>query len=334
MGKKHYLRIAALVMLFAIAVMIPSMVFAREPKKPAAGMYFRLVTHGGDDPFWAVVQKGMLDACKELGCKADIDLVGGDVGLMQKRFQEAVAMRPDGIALVINDDKAYDKLVEDAIKKGINVIGMNNDDSQGEKGNARLCYIGQNERRAGLIIGRRLFETGKKRGWNLRYAKVAAAVEVPGANYGVVRSQGIKDAMKEYGIMGDIDIIDAGGLEMTTVESRITSYLIAHPDVKFLFGLGGICTDRLASALKNAGKRPGQIIAGGFDTTPGTLEGLKSGYVEASVDQQQYLQGYFAIYVLYLMKKYGFRPNIDTGGYLVDKTNIDLIEKLSPLKIR
>jgi len=184
------------------------------------------------------------------------------------------------------------------------------------------------------MIGWRLFNEGKKKGWSLRSAKVAAAVEVPGANYGVVRSAGIGDAMREFGIMTKIDIIDAGGLEMTTVESRITSYLIANPDTKFIFGLGGICTDRLTSSLKNAGKRPGQVLAGGFDAAPGTIEGLKGGFVEASIDQQQYLQGYFAIYTLYLMKKYGFAPQIDTGGYLIDKNNISLIEKLSPMKIR
>ena len=329
---KFYLFTVVLLTLVAFTVMLPGTLLAKD--KPGKGMYFRLVTHGGDDPFWAVVQKGMLDAVDELGCKADIDLVGGDVGAMQKRFQEVVAMRPDGIALVINDDKAYDKLVADALAKGINVIGMNNDDSQGTAGNARLCYIGQNERRAGYMIGWRLFNEGKKKGWNLSNAKVAAAVEVPGANYGVVRSAGIGDAMKEFGIMTKIDIIDAGGLEMTTVESRITSYLIANPDTKFIFGLGGICTDRLTSSLKNAGKRPGQVLAGGFDAAPGTIEGLKGGFVEASIDQQQYLQGYFAIYTLYLMKKYGFAPQIDTGGYLIDKNNISLIEKLSPMKIR
>jgi simple sugar transport system substrate-binding protein len=329
--KKTMLLVLMCLSILAFNAMLPSELMAQ---KPAEGMYFRLVTHGGDDPFWAVVQKGMRDAVKELGAKADIDLVGGDVALMTKRFQEAVAMRPDGIALVINDDKAYDKLVSDALAKGINVIGINNDDSQGAAGNARLCYIGQSERNAGYVIARRLFETAKNKGWNLSKAHVAAAVEVPGANYGVVRSQGIKDAMKEFGISGKIDIIDAGGLEMTTVESRMTSYLIAHPETKFLLGLGGICTDRLMSSLKNAGKKPGQIIAGGFDTAPGTLEGLKAGFVEASIDQQQYLQGYYAIYTLYLMKKYGFAPNIDTGGYLVDKSNIELIEKFSPMKIR
>jgi len=329
---KFYLFTVVLLTLVAFSVMLPRTLLAKD--MPGKGMYFRLVTHGGDDPFWAVVQKGMLDAVDELGCKADIDLLGGDVGAIQKRFQEVVAMRPDGIALVINDDKAYDKLVADALAKGINVIGMNNDDSEGSAGNARPAYIGQNERRAGYMIGWRLFNEGKKKGWSLRSAKVAAAVEVPGANYGVVRSAGIEDAMREFGMRSKIDIIDAGGLEMTTVESRITSYLIANPDTKFIFGLGGICTDRLTSSLKNAGKKPGQVLAGGFDAAPGTIEGLKQRYVEASIDQQQYLQGYFAIYTLYLMKKYGFAPQIDTGGYLIDKNNISLIEKLSPMKIR
>ena len=76
--------------------------------KPGEGMYFRLVTHGGDDPFWAVVQQGMRDACAELGCEADIDLAGGDLADQQKAFEEAVASKPDGIAVVINDNTAWD----------------------------------------------------------------------------------------------------------------------------------------------------------------------------------------------------------------------------------
>lgn len=334
MKQSKVFKVIVLLSILSLAFLVPSLSMARTPKKPAAGMYFRLVTHGGNDPFWAVVQKGMRDACSLYGCKADIDLCGGNLALQEKRFAEAVAMRPDGIALVINDDKAWDKPVADAIKKGVNVIGINNDDSKGAAGNARLAYIGQDDRKAGYTIARRLFGVAKKKGLYMGNLKVAAAVEVPGANYGVFRSEGIKKAMKEFGINSKLIIIDAGGLEMTTVESRITSYLIAHPNTKVLFGLGGICTDRLTSSLKNAGKRPDQIVAGGFDTAPGTITGLKTGYVEATVDQQQYLQGYFAISTLFLMKKYGFAPNIDTGGFLVDKHNIATIEKYSPKHIR
>jgi len=320
--------------ILVVALLLGGFLLDATAQKPGAGMYFRLVTHGGDDPFWAVVHKGMLDAAKELGCRADIDLCGGDLALQQKRFREAVGMKPDGIALVINDDTAWDKPVADALVAGVPVIGMNNDDKEHAAGNLRLCYIGQDERRAGYMIGKRLFEEGRKKGWDLTKAHVAMPVEVPGAMYGVVRSQGILDAMKEYGITS-YEVIDAGGLEMTTVESRETSYLLANPKTKFMIGLGGICTDRLTDSLKAAGKKPAEVIAGGFDTTPTTLTGIREGYVTATIDQQQYLQGYFAIYVLYLYKKYGLLPNIDTGGYLVDSVDkIGLIEKLSPLMIR
>jgi ABC-type sugar transport system substrate-binding protein len=67
------------------------------PNKAPRQMYFRIVTHGGDDPYWAVVHQGMLDACKELGIKADMDFCGGDLALQLKRFKEAVAMGCDGI---------------------------------------------------------------------------------------------------------------------------------------------------------------------------------------------------------------------------------------------
>lgn len=327
--KRRILRL--MVGVLVLMLLVSAGAFAQA--RPGAGMYFRLVTHGGNDPFWAVFQKGMMDAAAELGCRADVDLCGSDLALQQRRFTEAVAMRPDGIALVINDNTMWDKPVADAIARGVNVIGVNNDDQEGSAGNPRLAYIGQDESRAGLMIGRAVFEAAKQKGWNLRNMKVACMVEVAGANYGVVRSSGIKQAMAEYGIPGDPAIVDCT-LEMTTAEQRITSYLIGNPDVKLLFGLGGITTDRLTSAMRNAGKRPGDILAGGFDAAPGTLTGLKTGYMLASIDQQQYLQGYFSVYVLYLMKKYGFAPQIDTGGYLITKDNISLIERLSPQNIR
>lgn len=297
--------------------------------KPGEGLYFRLVTHGGDDPFWAVVNQGMKDAAAELGCKVGIDLSGGDLAKQQKAFEEAVASKPNGIALVINDDTAWDKPVEDALAKGIPVIGINNDDTEGSAGNARLCYIGQSERRAGYMIASRLFQEGKAKGVNFASAHVAMAAEVPGAAYATVRSQGVKDAMAEYGITS-FEMIDAGGLEATTIEERESAYLTSHPETTFFLGAGGICTDRIMSSLKAAGRKAGEVIAGGFDVAPGTVEGLKAGYITATIDQQQYLQGYFAVYTLYLYNKYGLTPNIDTGGYLVDNPDkLGLIEKLS-----
>ena len=299
-----------------------------EPKA-GEGMYFRLVTHGGDDPFWAVVAQGMRDAADELGCRAEIDLAGGDLANQQKAFVEAVTSKPDGIALVVNDANAWDKPVQEALDAGIPVIGINNDDPE-PGGNPRLCYIGQSERVASYKLGRAIFKAGQDAGVNMGAAHVAMAAEVPGAAYAQIRSQGIKDAMADFGIpVGNFELIDAGGLEMTTVESRQTNYLLAHPEVNFMFGAGGICTDRLTSSLKAAGRSAGEVIAGGFDAAPGTLEGINEDFIVASIDQQQYLQGYFAVYTLYLYNKYGLTPNIDTGGYLITKDTVGLIVDLS-----
>ena len=307
----------------------PTAAAAPAGDKPGKGMYFRLVTHGGNDPFWAVVKQGMVDAAALYGCKAEIDLAGSDLAKQQKMFQEAVASKPNGIALVINNDQVWDKPVADALAAGIPVIGINNDDTKGAAGNKRLCYIGQNESRAGQVIATQIFSQGKAKGIDMAKARVAAAAEVPTAAYAIVRAAGIKQAMADVGITTPLDVIDAGGVEMTTVEQRETAYLTAHPDVTFMMGLGGICTDRLSSALKNTGKKPGDIMAGGFDTSPGTVEGLKEGYLVATIDQQQYLQGYFAVATLVLYNLYRLTPNIDTGGYLVTKDNLGVIEKLS-----
>ena len=58
---------------------------AHLPTKTPQQRTLNIVTHGGDDPYWAVVRQGMLDACKELGIKADMDFCGGDLALQLKR---------------------------------------------------------------------------------------------------------------------------------------------------------------------------------------------------------------------------------------------------------
>lgn len=309
-------------------------ILASAQEKPGEGMYFRFVTHGGDDPFWAVVQQGAYDAASLLGCKVDFDLCGGDMSLQLKRMEEAIAMKPDGIALVINDDLAWDKLVEEALAKDIPVVAIDNDDTEGARGNKRLTYIGQDEKKAGYDLAVRLFQEGEKQEIDLSQAHVAMSVEVPGAMYGAVRAEGVIEAMEEFGITS-YEIIDAGGLEMTVVENRQISYLLSHPETKFLIGLGGITTDRLADSLKGAGLPPGEIIAGGFDTTPGTINGLREGYIIATIDSQQYLAGFHGVLTLFHYKKYGLLPTVLTGGFLIDSPEkIKQIEELSPLHIR
>ena len=65
------------------------------------------------------------------------------------------------------------------------------------------------------------------------------------------------------------------------------------------------------------------VPVAGFDVSTEVLDGIKSGKIIATVDQQPYSQGYFAVVQLALEIKYGLYPSdMKTGGAgLVDKSN-------------
>jgi simple sugar transport system substrate-binding protein len=67
----------------------------------------------------------------------------------------------------------------------------------------------------------------------------------------------------------------------------------------------GNVTAFIAKALKDAGRKPGEITVGGIDLSPATIDALKKGYVSVTLDQQLYLQGFLPVMQCVLSKKYG-----------------------------
>ena len=84
----------------------------------------------------------------------------------------------------------------------------------------------------------------------------------------------------------------------------LAAYVQAHPNLKAIGTQHGSVTGMLAEILKKAGKKPGEIIVGGIDLAPATIDGLKSGYVSATLDQLLYLQGFMPVLQCVLTAKY------------------------------
>jgi simple sugar transport system substrate-binding protein len=288
---------------------------------PGKGLTFRIITHGGVDPFWSVVKKGVDDAATLLGVTAIVDLTGGDIALMRTRLEEAIAAGVDGIAIAIADPTAFNDLIEKALAKGIPVVAINTYWPPNTT-HPDIPYIGASLYEGGYLIAKYVIaKAGLKRGDH-----VVIPAEIPGATYAVLRSQGIIAALKEHGMTWEI--LDAG-YEVSTIDQRLTSYLQAHPETKAIICVGGLTTSRSGIVVERLGYKPGQIAIGGFDLLPDTIAYIKKGYVLGVLDQQQYLQGYLAVYYLYLMKKYNFRlPSFDTGLAIVDISNVELVESL------
>jgi simple sugar transport system substrate-binding protein len=76
-------------------------------------------------------------------------------------------------------------------------------------------------------------------------------------------------------------------------------------------------------------------VVGGFDLLPNTGPAIKKGITKAVIDQQPYLQGYFTVVQLAMVKYGRFTPfDIDTGRGIVDDSNVDEVLDLVKKRIR
>jgi simple sugar transport system substrate-binding protein len=297
------------------------------PKASAAtGMKlkFVLVSHGSSgDPFHSVVKQGMEDAAALYGVSAEILMSEGDNAKEVSLMEQAIAGNPDGIGVSIVDPVAFDDVIQKAITKGIPVIAFNNDDANTP--NARLAYIGAAEHKVGYVLGKYMQQFLKKGD------KIVIPEEVPGMSYAVNRSAGIIEAMNEIGVTAEE--LDAG-YERAETTNRISAYLLGHKDVKGVVNVGGLTTEVAGMVVQDL-KLQGKVVVGGFDLLPQTGPAIKAGITKAVIDQQPYLQGYYTVVELAMMKFGKFAAfDIDTGRGIVNDKNINDVADLAKRRIR
>ena len=143
-------------------------------------------------------------------------------------------------------------------------------------------------------------------------------------------SQGVYDALTEAGL--DVDQLDVSqevDSEASLAIPILTAYIEANPDLRAIGTQHGNITPILPAVLEAAGKAPGDIIVGGIDLSPATIQGIRDGYISASFDQVLYLQGYYPVQQIWLTANYMIPGlNINTGVGTVTPDNIDMIAPL------
>ena len=285
---------------------------------------FVLVSHGSSgDPFHSVVKQGMEDAAKLYGVSAEILMSEGDNAKEVSLMEQAIAGNPDGIGISIVDPVAFDDVIQKAINKGIPVIAFNNDDANTP--NARLAYIGAAEHKVGYVLGKYMQQFLKAGD------KVVIPEEVPGMSYAVNRSAGIIDALKEIGVTAEE--LDAG-YERAETTRRISAYMLGHKDVDAIINVGGLTTEVAGMVVQDL-KLQGKVVVGGFDLLPQTGPAIKAGITKAVIDQQPYLQGFYTVVELAMMKFGKFAAfDIDTGRGIVNDKNVDEVIGLAKKRIR
>ena len=269
------------------------------------------------NPFFEAVVNGAKDAAQQQGVNIDVQFGEEDQKHQLGILETGIANKVSGIAVNIADDNAYIDVLCGAMKQGIPVVTFNIDDSRhGAPGSTcRLAFMGQNFIDTGYVIGKRMIEVHHlKKG-----DKVFTPVEAPQATYAVERHAGVQKALDEIGATSEILGV---GNDHAQALNLMTQYLLGHPDTAAVVGLGQTPTSQAVQAIKDAGLK---IPAGGFDVSQEILDNIKSGQLTATVDQQPYSQGYYAVTQIALYLKYGLYPSeMDTGGRgLIDKSNYE-----------
>ena len=132
-----------------------------------------------------------------------------------------------------------------------------------------------------------------------------------------------------------LEIDDATNADPSAGVSAFTGMASANPDLKAIFTDHGNVTSTIPTYMKAANLAPGSIFAAGFDASAATVQGVKDGYINLVIDQQQYLQGFLAVQQLCLTHQYGFSGLfVNTGGGFIDKDNVDVIAPLVEQQIR
>jgi simple sugar transport system substrate-binding protein len=280
------------------------------------------------------VYNGAVQAAKDTGAQVNYVWSNWDPQKMIQQFTEAVATKPDGIAVMGHPgDEAFDSLIDDAESKGILVTSQNTElpKAQAKYQANGFGYVGAVNYDAGHALGAEAVKRfGLKAGDR---AMVWGLLSQPSRGE---RTKGVIDAFKEAGLTVDYNEIDsATNADPAAGTATFTGYVSAHPDVKVIVTDHGGLTATTETYLKAAGKNPGDIKMAGFDLSPATVAAIQGGWTNLVIDQQEWLQGYLPILQLCLSKVYGFSGlDINTGAGFVDKSNVDFIAPLAAKNIR
>lgn len=322
--------------LIAMLLIVAALV-AASPMPPTAGTFHpnqakQLVIYmqmGGTqgDASTLARTNGAKQAAKDYGVQLVEQYSGWDPQKMIDQFKQAMAANPDGIEIMGHPgEDAFAALVDQAEKQGIIVTSGNNPlpNIEAKYQTKGFGYAGADLHDGGFLTGQAMVAAGLKKG------DKALIYDIWHQEGRSKSPQGIYDALTAAGIVVDkLDVSNDVDTDSSLAIPILTAYIAAHPDLKAIGTQHGNITAVLPKVLQAAGKKPGDIIAGGIDLSPATVDAIKQGWVSASFDQVLYLQGYYPVQQIVLTKTLLIPGlHINTGVGTVTPQNVAVIAPL------
>ncbi|MFI1484099.1 sugar ABC transporter substrate-binding protein [Streptomyces sp. NPDC020747] len=276
-----------------------------------------------DDPFWSAVKRGGEDAAKLvktgggsvtfLGPKT-YDNLGPDAA---KLTLTALSQKPSAIVVPDWVPENQDDAIKEAVKQGVPVFIYNAGGVDAAKKTGGLKYIGSDDYEAGKAGGIKFGEEGAK--------NILCVNTVPGAANSEARCDGIADGAKTKGAKSkQLPLPSSNFGNPSAVTQAIKGALLNDDSIDALVTIGVQDADSAAAAIDQASASD-KVKLGTFDLSDSQLNRIKAGKQLFAIDQQPYLQGFYAVSIANQYLSYGVLPPQNpllTGPLLVTADNV------------
>ncbi|MFT7476265.1 MAG: simple sugar transport system substrate-binding protein [Verrucomicrobiales bacterium] len=250
----------------------------------AGELTFHMITHSDDGPFWSVLKRGAEAAAADVGVELVWQGSNNDAAVQAELIDAAVAAGSDGIAASLPNVDAVGPGLKAAVAAGIPVYTLNSGANDFTELGA-TTHVGQTEVIAGNGAGLRFNAAGA--------TTVLCGRQEPDNGALIERCDGLAETFTGT-VISEFMELDA---DQTAQEAAINAALAANTDIDGFMGVGPVIT---MSGLRAADALGRELSIGGFDITPELLDAIEAGDVMFTVDQQQYLQGYIPVILMYL----------------------------------
>ena len=267
--------------------------------------------------FWRAVEAGAREGAKETGVEMIWKglLKEDDPARQIQIFEQFVAEGVGGIVLAPIDDTALRRSVAAAMQKGIPVVIMDSA-FEGEPLKDFVCSVSTDNHRAGEMAGEHLGKLlhGKGKVVLFRFIEVCASTGQ--------REAGFLAAIKKFPEIQVIVDNRYSGTTISEAHSAASNMLDKLKEADGIFCSNGRSTLGMLGALKQNNLAGSKKLVG-FDTSPGLVEGLKRGEIQALVAQNPKKMGREAVQALVAkMKGETVLAVIDSGAAVVTKENL------------
>jgi ribose transport system substrate-binding protein len=288
---------------------------------------FYLIATNINLPYWQNAVAGFKKAAAQYKVTARVEGPSTYNPAEEKdELTKAIAAKPAGILISVADSAVLQPEIDAAIAAGIPVITMDSDAA----GSRRLYFIGTQNFEAGRMGGKRIIEKLGGKG-NVVFFTLTSQPNTD------ERLKGFKDVFATRPDIKIVDVVDIKGDARNAFDKTQEFLALTGPKKIDAF----VCLEAssgkvVADAIKRGGGGR-ELVA--WDVDQDTLDGIKSGAIDATIAQKPFTMGYVGLKALdeifhappaqlnkdFSQDSFSTYPTfVDTGTSLVDQSNVDV----------